>query len=123
LSDFKPNFPEPHGLDLFWKEPELVAPSGLEWFSGPNAATLGVCTWLEEAAPKRATTPASERPARRRKKGFTQAQVRRLIKAAKAEGHLHPTVEARPDGGLRLLTNTPERELTALDRWEALHGV
>lgn len=40
---------------------------------------------------------------------FTQAEVRRLIRAAKAEGYLQPAVDTLPGGGLRLLTDAPPR--------------
>lgn len=40
---------------------------------------------------------------------FKQADVQRLIRAAKAEGYPFPTVDKLPDGRLRLLTDAPPR--------------
>ena len=36
---------------------------------------------------------------------FKQCEIQRLLRAAKAEGFLHPAVESRADGSLRLLTD------------------
>lgn len=52
-----------------------------------------------------------------RRAPFTQADVQRMIRAAKAEGYGAPAVDALPDGGLRLLTE-PDREEKALDPFE-----
>lgn len=41
------------------------------------------------------------------KAAFTQADVQRLLRAAKREGYPHPTVDKLPGGGLRLLTEPP----------------
>lgn len=53
---------------------------------------------------------------------FKQCDVERLLRAAKAVGYPHPTVEKRPDGSLRLLTDGQPPELTPLERWEAKNG-
>lgn len=36
---------------------------------------------------------------------FSVAEVRRLLRAAKAEGYPNPAVDFTPNGGLRLLTS------------------
>jgi hypothetical protein len=55
---------------------------------------------------------------------FSQADLERALRAAKAVGYAHPTVDIRPDGTLRLLTS-PEADLEASDplaAWEREHG-
>jgi len=39
------------------------------------------------------------------KPSFRQCEVERLLRAAKAVGYPHPSVEKRPDGTLKLLTD------------------
>lgn len=59
------------------------------------------------------------------KVAFTQRDVQALIRAAKAEGCEHPSVDILPGGGLRLLTApdmTPKAPLSDLERWEQAHG-
>lgn len=59
-----------------------------------------------------------------RRATFTQAEVQRLLRAAKAEGYSCPAVDALPDGRLRLLTEsqTEKQPLTPLEAWELEHG-
>ena len=55
---------------------------------------------------------------------FRQSDVERLLKAAKAVGIEHPTVDAMPDGRLRLLTSpqAPEQPLSPFEAWERENG-
>ncbi len=63
---------------------------------------------------------------------FKQADVERLLRAAKRVGYLAPVVEKRPDGRLFLLTEAPaasapgadgDEDLDAeLEAWRRKHG-
>ena len=54
---------------------------------------------------------------------FRQADLERALKAAKAVGYAHPTVDIMPDGRLRLLTAEAEaKPLSPLEAWEREHG-
>lgn len=55
---------------------------------------------------------------------FTQADVERAIRAAKAVGIEHPTVEMLPDGRIRLLTapHGPKKALSPFEEWERENG-
>lgn len=55
---------------------------------------------------------------------FSQADIERALRAAKAVGYAHPTVDILPDGRLRLLTApvAQEQPLSALEAWEREHG-
>lgn len=56
---------------------------------------------------------------------FKQCDIERLLRAAKAVGHEHPSVDVLPDGRLRLLTTpTPEEpaEPSPLEAWEREYG-
>ena len=55
---------------------------------------------------------------------FSQADVERARKAAKAVGFAHPTVDILPDGRLRLLTAPQDdmKPLSPLEAWEREHG-
>jgi len=53
---------------------------------------------------------------------FTEADVKRLIRAAKSEGLRVEAVEMRPDGAIRTLPETPvtpSSEPSAFERWKA----
>jgi hypothetical protein len=55
---------------------------------------------------------------------FKQADVERMIRAARAVGIQHPSVEIRPDGAMRLLTDEkPKGALTPLQEWERQRGL
>lgn len=66
------------------------------------------------------------------KVAFRQCDLRRAIRAAKAEGYSHPAVDILPDGRLRLLTEAPaspapsasgEEDLDAeLAAWDRTNG-
>ena len=64
---------------------------------------------------------------------FRQAEVERLLRAARRQGFENPAVEKRPDGALVLLTHAPTprahepagggADLDAeLEEWRARHG-
>jgi len=55
---------------------------------------------------------------------FTQADVERAIRAAKAVGIEHPAVEIYPDGRIRLLTapHGPKKALSPFEEWEQENG-
>lgn len=63
---------------------------------------------------------------------FKQCEVERLLRAARAVGYPNPSVEKRPDGTLRLLTDAPEPRAPAndaeaaldaeLEAWDRDHG-
>lgn len=63
---------------------------------------------------------------------FKQAEVQRLIRAAKAEGYPNAAVDKLPNGTLRLLTVPPAQSATAapgeddldaeLEAWRRDHG-
>lgn len=55
---------------------------------------------------------------------FSQADVERAIRAAKAVGCAHPTVDIWPDGRIRVLTapQVEEKALSPLEAWEREHG-
>jgi len=61
-----------------------------------------------------------------RRASFTQADIQRMLRAAKAEGFEHPTVDASVDGHLRLLTApvgpAPVKPASEYDRWAANRG-
>lgn len=59
-----------------------------------------------------------------RRAAFRQADVERAIRAAKAVGYQHPTVDILPDGRLRLLTapTAEEKPLSPLEAWEQENG-
>lgn len=55
---------------------------------------------------------------------FKQSDVERALRAAKAVGYDHPTVDILPDGRLRLLTapQAPEQPLSPFEAWERENG-
>lgn len=55
---------------------------------------------------------------------FTQADIERALKAAKAVGYKHPTVDILPDGRLRLLTEPQANDepLSPLKAWRQGNG-
>jgi hypothetical protein len=62
---------------------------------------------------------------------FKQADIRRMLRAAKDEGYPNPAVDKLPDGTLRLLTVAPDRapasdedlDLAAeVEAWSRKHG-
>lgn len=58
-----------------------------------------------------------------RRATFRQADLERALKAAKAVGYANPTVDIRPDGTLRLLTEPQDlKPLSPLEAWEREHG-
>jgi hypothetical protein len=59
-----------------------------------------------------------------RPSSFRQADVERLLKAAMSVGIEHPTVDALPDGRLRLFTapQAPEQPLSPFEAWERENG-
>lgn len=58
------------------------------------------------------------------KASFRQADVERALRAAKAVGYKHPTVDILPDGRLRLLTSeeAPTKALSPYEAWKAGNG-
>lgn len=59
-----------------------------------------------------------------RRAAFSQADLERTLRAAKAVGYAHPTVDILPDGRMRLLTQpqTEEKALSPLEAWERENG-
>lgn len=57
------------------------------------------------------------------KTAFREADVVRVLKAARKAGHQNPSVDILPNGTIRLLTESEARSaLTPLEEWEHKHG-